>query len=439
MRFFQLFISLSIAAGATAVDMNHLYIVGPAATDGQWTPDLPEEMVSIGYGTFIWDGYLGEGEFKFLNRLGDYNSSLVAENEGQRVESGQTYTLVDNSSGQGRYDFKFWNPEAGECRIIANMSVNPMTLKFRRPVMLMVGTAVRGWGSPSQNIPVFADDEGVVEWTGLLQTGEIKFLAGNNWSPCYNAPAHDEPFTDGSHGLVYNENGENDHKFIVPRSGRYTLRFNMQEPSVTISSHAGPSLGGAFTAARGRYVVAADRNGRHLYFGAVPERLFVRSLDGKVTPLQAAGSDGGRFSGQVYMEKGNYYKLYADESCPEEYCFSPNTDVDISSGATGNVAPMHGNSYTVGQTGNYNVLVDFSGNTPSVSAMMNVTGTENITDDSNIRVSVDGHDIVVDGEYGHVSVADVYGRVISTSGRTSVSPGIYIVVVDLKTFKLIVR
>lgn len=430
---------MSTAAALAAIDMNHLYIVGPAATDGQWTPDLPEEMVSIGYGTFIWDGYLGEGEFKFLNRLGDYNSSLVAENENQRVEAGQTYTLVDNSSGQGRYDFKFWNPEAGECRIIANMSTNPMTLKFRRPVMLMVGSAVRGWSSPSQNIPVFADDEGVVEWTGLLQAGEIKFLAGNNWSPCYNAPAHDEAFTDGYHGLVYNANGENDHKFIVPRAGRYMLRFNMQNPSVTVSSDAGPSLAGAFTASPGRYVVAADRNGRHLYFGAVPKRLFVRSLDGKVTPLQTAMSDGERFSGQVYMEKGNYYKLYADEACSDEYCFSPNTDVDISSGATGNVAPMHGNSYTVGQTGNYNVMVDFSGNTPSVSAMMNITGTENMTVDSGVRVYAEGRDIVVEGEYGHVSVADVYGRHISTSARTTVAPGIYIVVVDLKTFKLIVR
>lgn len=71
--------------------------------------------------------------------------------------------------------------------------------------------------------------------------------------------------------------------------------------------------------------------------------------------------------------------------------------------------------------------------------MMTVTGAENITDDSGVRVSVEGRDITVEGEYGHVSVADVYGRVISTSARTSVSPGIYIVVVDLKTFKLIVR
>lgn len=100
---------------------------------------------------------------------------------------------------------------------------------------------------------------------------------------------------------------------------------------------------------------------------------------------------------------------------------------------------MHGNSYTVGQTGNYNVMVDFSGNIPSVSAMMNVTGTENMTVDSGVRVYAEGCDIVVEGEYGHVSVADVYGRVISTSARTTVAPGIYIVVVDLKTFKLIVR
>ncbi|MDE6346530.1 MAG: SusF/SusE family outer membrane protein [Muribaculaceae bacterium] len=436
MRFLQLFITMSIAASAAAVDMNHLYIVGPAATAGEWTADLPEEMVSIGYGTFIWEGYLGEGEFKFLNRLGDYDSSLVAENENQRVESGQKYTLVDNSSGQGRYDFKFWNPEAGECRIIANMSSNPMTVSFRRPVMLMVGTAVRGWSSPSQNIPVFADDEGVVEWTGLLQAGEIKFLAGNNWSPCYNAPSYNEAFTDGYHRLVYNVNGEDDHKFIVPRSGRYTLRFNLQEPSVTVSAQAGPSLAGAFTAAPGRYVVAADRNGRHLYFGAVPKRLFVCSLDGKVTPLQANGE---QFSGQVYMESGNYYKLYSDEACADGNCFSPNADVDISSGATHNVAPMLGNSYTVGQTGNYNVLADFSGNVPSVSAMLNVSGVENMTEDPKVRVSVEGRDITVCGEYEHVSVADVYGRVISTSARTSVSPGIYIVVVDLKTFKLIVR
>ena len=55
-------------------------------------------MVSIGYGTFIRDGYLGEGQFKFLNVLGDYNSSLVADEEDKRVYDGQTYRLIGRFS-----------------------------------------------------------------------------------------------------------------------------------------------------------------------------------------------------------------------------------------------------------------------------------------------------------------------------------------------------
>lgn len=128
---------MSVAASMVAIDLNHLYIVGPAATAGEWTAELPEEMVSIGTSTFIWDGYLEEGEFKFLNQLGDYNSSIVAAAENQNVESGQTYTLIDNTSGQGNEDYKFWNPQAGECRIIANIASSPMTLSFRRPVVQM--------------------------------------------------------------------------------------------------------------------------------------------------------------------------------------------------------------------------------------------------------------------------------------------------------------
>ncbi len=439
MRLSTLFISLSAVFCAEALDMNNLYIVGPAATDGVWTPDLPEEMVSIGYGTFIWDGCLGEGEFKFLNRLGDYSSSLVAENENQPVYSDNIYTLVDNSSGQNRYDFKFWNPEAGQCRIIVNMASDPMTLSFRRPAVQMVGSAVRGWGSPSLNIPVFADDEGAVEWTGLLQAGEIKFLSGNGWSPCYNAPFYNEAFTDGYHSMVYNANGEDDNKFIVPRTGRYTLRFNLHEPSVTVTSHPGPSLEGKFTAPAGRYVVAADRNGRQLHFGAVPSRLFVGSLDGDVAELPASTAGSGVFSGKVYLEEDNYYKLYADEACSDRYCFSPNTDVDISAGATCNVAPMHGYSYTVGSTGCYDLTADFSGAAPKVSATPIVSGADETVAGGNVKVSVNGRNITVVGEYDNIVVSDLCGRVISTAPTTAVLPGIYVVAVDFKTFKIVVR
>lgn len=429
---------MSVAASMAAIDLNHLYIVGPAATAGEWTAELPEEMVSIGTGTFIWDGYLEEGEFKFLNQLGDYNSSIVAAAENQNVESGQTYTLIDNTSGQGNADYKFWNPQAGECRIIANIASSPMTLSFRRPVVQMVGSAVRGWGSPSLNIPVYADNEGVVEWTGLLQAGEIKFLVGNDWSPCYNATSHEAPFGDGTHEMVYNANGENDYKFIVPRTGRYTLQFDISAPTVTVTSHSGPSLSGSFTASAGRYVVAADREGRNLYFGAVPQSLYIQSYDGTTTALTAGGSNGDVFTGVVFMKNSNYYKLYADAACSSDKCFSPNVDEEISAEATYNVAPMHGYSYTVSQTGFYDVVVDFSGGRPLISATRNLTGVDDVTADS-VEVVVNGRDIVVEGDYDSISIVDVSGRVVSTAARTIVAPGIYLVVVDSKTYKLAVK
>lgn len=442
MRITAIILSVSVAVSAAAIDMNHLYMVGPAATDGIWTADLPEEMVSIGYGTFIRDGYLGEGEFKFLNVLGNYNSSLVADEADKRVYDGQTYRLIDNSAGQNNPDYKFYNPEAGDCRIIARLADSPMTITVRRPALRLVGSAVRGWGDPALAIPVFADDNGTVEWTGILQPGEMKFLTGTGWTPCYNAPVYNTTLTDGTHTLALHDDGTDDHKFIVPRAGRYTLKFSLvrDAATITVTSHEGPSLAGGFTAAPGRYIVAADGEGRHLYFGAVPTRLFISSLDGEVTPLETTARSGATFSGKVYMEADNYYKLYSREDCAAESCLSPSRDVSIADTPTSNIAPMHGNSYTVPVDGYYNVTADFSGALPSLSARLTPSGlVDCATSEQTVSVGVQGREITVSGNRGEISVADLHGRVISTSARTAVLPGIYVVTADSQTFKILVR
>ena len=440
MRLYSLLLSLSLTAGASALDMNHLYVVGPAATAGEWTAELPEEMVSIGYGIFIWEGYLGAGEFKFINKVGDWNSSVVSAEHNVNVQSNNTYTVYDNSGNQ-HYDFKFINPQAGECRIIVNLASNPMTMKFRRPSLLMVGSAARGWGSPDLNIPVYADDEGKVEWTGLLSTGELKFLTSANWSPCYNARYEDNPMIDGGHELIYHADGTDDHKFKVLHSRKYTLQFDLNINTMKVTSHPGPSFGGGITAAvPGRYVVAVDRNSRGLFFGAVPEELYVKSLDGAVTRLSAIGSNSRIFKGELDMSASNYYKLYADEACSEEYCFSPNADVDISQKASTNVAPMSGYSYRVSRDGFYEVTADFSQSVPSVYAKYVTTGVEGIEDVEKAKVRVDGRDIIVEGDVEQVAVYDIAGRLISTQSVTeNVAPGIYVVVADLQTIKLTVK
>ena len=101
---------------------------------------------------------------------------------------------------------------------------------------------------------------------------------------------------------------------------------------------------------------------------------------------------------------------------------------------------MHGNSYTVPVDGYYNVTADFSGALPSLSARLTPSGlVDCATSEQTVSVGVQGREITVSGNRGEISVADLHGRVISTSARTAVLPGIYVVTADSQTFKILVR
>ena len=430
-----------MALGASALDTGRLYLIGDATPAG-WpaTPDLPEMFVPIGNECFLWDGYMNQGEFKFLNTPGDWGSSIVATEHNQQVESAGKYAIVDNTGNGSNPDHKFYNSQAGHVRLVVDL--RNMTMTFKRPVVSIVGDAANGW-STTNVIPLFADDEGNVEWTGLLQRGQMKFLAGNDWWPGYCAPNEDEELSPGYHGIEYRTGDHDgagnwvDHKFVVPRAGRYTLRVSVAENWVTVARDEGPMLIGGFTSQPGRYVVGYRRDAAGVYFGPVPQKLWIVDLAGEAHELHGSN---GSFTGKVKLNSSQYYKLCYDLDDPQNSCYSPSYDINIGDGAVNNVAPMHAFSYTVNNTGIYDVTADFNGAVPAVEARWDFTSGINAGETvPAVSVSVNGSEIVVAGAAGAIVVADVAGRVVSTASRTIVTPGVYVVSADGQTFKIIVK
>lgn len=440
--------ALTPAAGRD-INYLHLYLVGEAAPGG-WDAGLPEELTRIdGTNSFVWDGWLKKGQFKFINVRGDFNSSFTAtvrDNETVGNDRLMEFPINWNGNDNGispHEDWKFYNDYEGHCRIVVDLG--SLTLKFRRPNLAIVGDAALGWDGPFEQIlyPVYANDEGLIHWDGQLQQGTLKFLAtADDWFPCFNAPWQDDLLGAGTHQLVYNTADKNDagefvdFTYRVPRAGNYHLEFDFANNSVSVSTKSEPELYGAFTSAPGRYVIAVSDNSR-LHFGPVPDRLYVRSLGGTT---QSLGTNrGNRFMASVWLDAGDYYKLCYDTEDPENTAFSPNADTDITQGTSYNVAPMHGFSYTVPQSGNYDVTVDFSGTAPSISAVRNVPSALTGVADSDIpTVTVNDRVIEVGGTFGSVVVCGISGQVLGRTARTAVEPGVYVVKVDSHVFKVAV-
>lgn len=423
----------------------HLYVAGDATADN-WNCDLAEEMIPIGNDCFLWDGWLNGGQFKFLNKRGDWNSSVVADSPDLSFSTGVDYTLVDNTNGS-YYDFKFVNPKAGFVRMVVDL--RNLKVNFRRPVLGIVGDGALGWGDPSQGkkvIPIFADDEGKAEWSGQLRRGEIKFLAGDcdDWFPCYNAPVSLDELWNGGHQMVYNDGwgSAEDFKYLVPVSGCYTVTFKNEGSDryygIDIRTEEAPSLDGFFTGQPGRYLVGVDRDALRVHMARVPATLHIGTSGDDCREIAPVAD--GKFSSEVYLQAGQYYKLSTDPGKWPDCVLSPNTDVDISSGTTSNVSPMHGYSYTVPADGQYIVTADFTGNAPVLSASRHiVSGVEGPMADSAVKVMVSDGSIIVNGDYTSLAIYDVVGRKVGSESPCSVPSGVYLVKADKKVFKITVK
>ena len=140
------------------------------------------------------------------------------------------------------------------------------------------------------------------------------------------------------------------------------------------------------------------------------------------------------------MKKGGDYKLASDPSAWDMSSISPNSDTDISTGATTNLAPMHGYSYVVHEDGNYSVTADFSGSVATLQAHKeSVSAAEMPLARAGVSVSSRGGELSVEGDYTSVAVYDVSGRLVGDASPCRITAGTYIVKVDNNVYKIISR
>lgn len=438
-----LFAISAASAGHAAVDRGRLYLVGDATPAG-WNENLPEEMVPLGNGCFLWDGVLTDGELKFLNTRGDWGSSIVTSRPGLEFAEGVQYDLFYQKGS----DDKFVNSRPGHVRIVVDL-VN-MKVNFRRPALCIVGEGALGW-SLERTIPLFADDGGKLEWSGQLRKGEVKFLdgAGEGWAPCYNAPFEGDELSPGGHQTVYNQSEYDsagrfvDFKYVVPKPGLYTLRFSRGADgrfySLDVEREAEPSLSGGFRAPEGRYLVGVDREAGTVHLCALPARLFLTSGENHFEELRAEANAPGRFSAELRLTKGLRYALCSDRSRRSATLLSPNTDTDLSAGPTSNLAPFAGGAFTVSRDGLYTLTVNFSGAAPLLQLSAPVSVEHAPGSMAAPAPVLDGRRLGVLGEYRALSVVDVAGRTVARSVPCILSTGVYIVSIDNNTYKIFVR
>lgn len=449
MNFKSTILTVTAATAVAAIPMKaeinytRLYLTGDATPAG-WSENLPEELTPVGGNCFVWDGWLNTGELKFLNARGDWGSSIVADSYNLNIDTEGPYRLVDNTGNNSNPDYKFYNTRAGYVRIIADLG--NMSVKFRRPATGIVGEAALGWGNLQDVlIPVFADDEGSITWTGQLKSGEVKFLGdgAGDWHPCYNAPWEGCVLEEGGHWLKYNATDTDDYKYMVNSPGLYTLEFELGDRtgdgSLKVTRAAEPDVTGAFRSLPGRYMVALDREAMCLHFGPVPTRLYLTAyIDGTCSEFQQ--TEPGVFSINGNMRAGDYYKLCYSAEQPELTAISPNTDTMLTADGTANLAPMHGYSYTVPDDGEYKLTADFSGTMPNLKAeRIFPTGIGNINGTDAVTVSVQHRTIIVKGEFSHAAAYTPGGIPAGSGERMNVAPGIYIVKVDNHIFKTAVK
>lgn len=235
------------------VDYSQVYIIGDAV--GGWdiggnSQEMTPVEVNEDDAIYCWSGSLDAGTFKFLNLKEDGTwlpSFNYAGNENKDIVFFEEYPLALRTDFS-EDDYQFNIVAGGMHTIVINMK--KLTVKVLPGELKLIGNAFGGFGLEDA-VDMHQSAYDTFTWTGKLQAGAegFKVLTGNYYQPCLNAAESEKEVTAGGiYDIVYDVTGENDHKFVVPAAGYYTITINTSDFTMTVENASLYLIGGATAA-----------------------------------------------------------------------------------------------------------------------------------------------------------------------------------------------
>ncbi len=225
--------------------VNELYVIGNAIPDAGWeSVEKAVKMSKQAENTFVFEGFINNGEFKFIGTNTDWKPCYVSETEGVDIESGKTYPIVF-SADYPTNDYKFNCDAPDWYKITVSTDEQNPAMKVEKggwpEALYLVGGATEGGWLLDNAVPLAKDQDKPYVFTcttelkvrdGNEENNTFKILGQNtDWGPASLHPATaNQPINEAE---TFTVNGD-DTKWIVPedKQGEYTITVNLYEGTI---------------------------------------------------------------------------------------------------------------------------------------------------------------------------------------------------------------
>lgn len=223
-----------VAIAWNATMMTDLYLVGDAMPHG-WDLGRATAMIMDmdHFSTFSWSGTMHKGEFKLMVNTEDWFPCFVKDSTDEAK-------MVYRDSEESYPDFKWTIAKTGNYRITADVEALTIEVAYlggeTYSHIYMIGDATPGGWSWDNLTQMQHPESGIFTYEGHLNTGQIKFPTEirSDWSgEMLYAPTPDCAPT--LNGFFDAHAGEPDNKWIIPESGEWSIRININDTTISFT------------------------------------------------------------------------------------------------------------------------------------------------------------------------------------------------------------
>lgn len=217
-----------------AAMLTDLYLVGDATPNG-WNLNRATPMIMSmdNFSVFSWTGQMHKGEFKMLTTTTDWLPCYVRDADDEQK-------MVYRPTEESYPDLKWNITKAGNYRIEVNIETLTIAITYlggeAYSHLYMIGDATPGGWSWDNITELNHPEANIFTYQGTLSAGELKFPTElkSDWSgEMLYAPAPDcAPTLNGSFDA---HAGEPDNKWIIPESGEWSIRININDTTISFS------------------------------------------------------------------------------------------------------------------------------------------------------------------------------------------------------------